>query len=278
MWVMKYTLDGWKMMDRALVRSVAARTGLGRKFISKENRISLLLKEISELKDMDMVLKGGTAINRIHLRDNARFSEDIDIDLLGNASIDEKINLIGSSLEKVQGFKIKGPRMMHLIARYDCYYQDEFDERDRIMLDFYMANADPVSVKVPERTLVTSSVIETNPSLFKVYSLEDLIAQKIMALGNRVEGKDVYDLFFALKLDFSREQLMEATELRAGLRNDERKAIEVIGSILERRELFQSNWSMIMNSTNHYIPRSKRPQWKAMISGLFDILELLTVK
>lgn len=261
------------MLDEHLIFSISARTGLGRKFISKEDRISLLLKIISEWEEWDIALKGGTAINRLYLGEKGRFSEDIDIDVFGPQRSKEKLEQIKGMMESISDFNIQGPRMMHLTARFDAYYTNEFGEKDRVRLDLYLANDRPWSVRPVERKIITSSIIQTNPSLVPVYSFEDLLAHKIVALGSRMEGKDLYDIHFSLERGIDRGLLKRALELRLSLRKYEHGVDDFIEDVIMRRDLFRRNWLQVMNNTNHFIPRSRRPEWRSFIDTTFDRLQ-----
>lgn len=64
-----------------------------------------------------------------------------------------------------------------------------------------------------EDVLVKSPFIETHPTILKVYSLEDLMARKFIAMYNRIGGKDIYDPFYCLDLDFDEEALFKALNL-----------------------------------------------------------------
>jgi len=261
------------MLDERRIRQLVASIGIGSKFISKDEKITILLKYIS--RSDDLIFKGGTAINRIHLKDRARFSEDIDVEFPGALSYDEKVSRVDDILKDVEGFEIKGPRQMYITFRYDAYYINEFGEKDRVMLDVLMSDHDLRCARPVERTIVDTVLVEGGSALVRTYSLEDLIAQKMMALWGRYEGKDVYDLFFALDLDFDPNILNEAIRIRLELDGDDRTVPEFIGDLVQRRERFLQKWVSLMNRTNHYIPRRLRPEWRGMIRGSFDKIEAL---
>ncbi len=53
------------MIDLDMLQLQAVKTGLGVKYLSKEEQISILLKQLNEIfSDDDVILKGGTAFNR----------------------------------------------------------------------------------------------------------------------------------------------------------------------------------------------------------------------
>ncbi len=260
------------MLELADIRRRVARTGLGSKYISKDEKISMILRQISDL-DMDIALKGGTAINRTYLRDNARFSEDIDLDLFGDIRIDKKIDLLRKKFEKIEGFEMSHPRLLYLTVRIDANYINEMGEKDRVMIDVYVPNSTPITVKPVEKRLIEGSIVQTRGVVLSCYSDIDLMAQKMLALDGRYEGKDVFDLFHSLKMDFDVLDLMKGLELRLELRKDQRNTSTFLTDLAEKRVEFMDRWSEMMNGTNHFIPRHLRPEWKGMINDLFDSIK-----
>lgn len=257
-------------MDEREIRRISARSGLGHKFISKEGRVTEILNWISRIEDLDLILKGGTAINRIHSGPDFRFSEDIDLDMVGKMTLDEKISMLKKEFEDIENFDVKGPRMLHLTGRFDLFYENEFGEKDRVRVDVYLPNKEVQSAVEPKREILQSMIIPGNACMINTYSLEDLFSQKLMALQGRIEGKDVYDLSTLLKKEIDGDLLLSAISKRLALRNDKRPHVEFLKDLENRREVFLSDWTMIMNTTNHYIPRDRRPQWRGIINSVFD--------
>ncbi|MCK5560091.1 MAG: hypothetical protein KAJ51_05835, partial [Thermoplasmata archaeon] len=64
-------------MELRQLRYLALKNGLSLNYISKDERLSILLTQLWEIFDTDVVLKGGTAHNRIYLSKLgvSRFSE-----------------------------------------------------------------------------------------------------------------------------------------------------------------------------------------------------------
>lgn len=73
------------MADPEILRYVSVKTGLGLKFLSKDEKISIALEQLRELFP-EVILKGGTALNRVHIIKSgvSRFSEDIDLDFVSD--------------------------------------------------------------------------------------------------------------------------------------------------------------------------------------------------
>jgi len=257
------------MADPEILRHISAKTGLGLKYLSKDERISIVLEQLRGLVP-DVILKGGTALNRVYLATLgvSRFSEDIDLDFVSDKDLDEKISAIKERVAKIKDFEMGDLRILHRTLRFDCYYMNEFGDKDRIIIEFYLTRTEFLKV---EDALVKSPFMETHPTIFKVYSLEDLMARKFIALYNRMEGKDIYDLFYCLDLDFDKEDLSKALNLmldfyrisQPGFRDD----------LMLRLEDARKNSYYIGNSTNHFIPRNLRPDWKIFIDTLILKIE-----
>lgn len=248
------------MADIEILRHVAAKSGLGLKYLSKDEKISMALEQIRELFP-EAILKGGTALNRVYLskKGAGRFSEDIDLDYPDISAVKEKI--FG-----LKGFNVQGPRLVRRIFRFDCFYANEFGDKDRIMIEF---NPDKQRFVSAGDILVKSPFIEAHSCIFRVYSLEDLIAKKLLALNSRTEGKDIYDVFYALEFDFDRKKVFQALDF----------AVEDRGmffkSILQKLKSAGENFAYIGNSTNHFIPASLRPDWKMFIGTLAQKIETI---
>lgn len=262
------------MFDTTILRRIAAKTGLGLNYVSKDEKISILLEKLRDLIS-DIVLKGGTAVNRVYLSKLgvSRFSEAIDIDFVADLSLDKKIKYLKEKIKGIEGFNISDARLLHRTLRFDCYYINELGQKDRIMLEFYIAKTKWRKI---DEILVKSPFVEAHPVIFKVYSLEDLIARKLIALHNRLEGKDMYDLFYLLNFKIDKEGLFEIlSDLLAFYKIDKNDFRE---KILLQLEKALRNVTYVGNSTNHFIPRTLRPDWTIFLATLKDKIEKLLAR
>ncbi|MCD6142955.1 nucleotidyl transferase AbiEii/AbiGii toxin family protein [Thermococcus sp.] len=250
-------------MDERMLKYTAAKTGLGLNYVDKEEKISLLLSQLWEIFGEKAILKGGTALNRVYLAriGVARFSEDIDIDYF-NGNVETSAREIVEGMKKIKGFNVKGPRVLHRTFRFDCYYINTFGNRDRVKVEFYLSRPPYIEAKVE---LVKSPFIDSYPTMFRVYSLEDLLAKKIVALYNRMEGKDVYDVFHVLNMEFEMDKFLKALELTLKFYHIEEDFWE---ELISRLSQARKNTCQIGNSTNHFIPKTLRPNWEELIESL----------
>ncbi len=262
------------MTDPELLRYLAAKSGLGLKYLSKDEKISVLLGEL-RTRFPDVVMKGGTAINRAFLTKSgvSRFSEDISLDFISESPLQEKIASISERMKTMPVFEIGGPHILHRTIRFDCQYTNEFGDRDRIMVEFYLTKTHAVKT---QDALVASPFIETHPTIFTIYSLEDLLARKLLALYNRGEGKDMYDVFYLLeeKIDCAAfDQALFFMQESYRVKSD-----SFSEDLIDKMHILRKNATYIGNSTNHFIPRQQRPDWRPFIDSLIQNLDRFFLK
>lgn len=262
------------MADPELLRYLAAKSGLGLKYLSKDEKISILLGEL-RTRFPDVVMKGGTAINRAYLAKSgvSRFSEDIDLDFISKRPLFEKISSITERMKTIPAFEIAGPHIHHRTLRFDCQYTNEFGDKDRIMAEFYLTKTRAVKTL---DALVSSPFIETHPTIFTIYSLEDLLARKLIALYNRGEGKDMYDVFYLLKEKIDCAAFDKALVFMQ--ENYRIKSNSFSKDLIDKMHILQKNATYIGNSTNHFIPRQQRPDWRTFIDSLIEDLDSFFMK
>jgi predicted nucleotidyltransferase component of viral defense system len=262
------------MADPEILRRYAVKTGLGLKYLAKDERISLALEQVRPLFP-DAIFKGGTALNRIHLAQMGvnRFSEDIDLDFVSGQTCEGKADRIKPAMRGLKGFDVAAPRTMNWTIRFDCGYLNEFGERDQIKIEFFVKDQRPAP---SEEVLVKSPFTEAHPSIVRAYTLEALMAKKLVALYNRTEGKDIYDMFYALDLPFDDGQFalaLAAAKGDNGLSDKPRFREE----LLEKLANAKKNSYYIGNSTNHFIPGRLRPEWKIFIDTLAKKIDRLPI-
>ncbi len=90
------------MADIEILRYLASKTGLGLKYLSKDERISIILEQLRDIFP-EVILKGGTALNRVYLAKVGvgRFSEDVDLDFVSSNGLNEKISTIKERIGEV---------------------------------------------------------------------------------------------------------------------------------------------------------------------------------
>jgi predicted nucleotidyltransferase component of viral defense system len=256
------------MMDVKLLRHLAARAGLSLNYVSKDHRLSLILAQLDPLFGADIALKGGTALNRIHLskKGTARFSEDIDLDFLPSGDLNGKISAISRKMERMTGFEVERGRLLHKTLRFDCRFTNDLGTRDRVMVEFNLSEGPGA---MAERVLIASPFTEVAACQLNTLSIECLLAGKFMALHDRTSGKDIYDVYYGLQTSFDKKTLLRAIDdRRMFLQMDE----GFFGTVVAKLEEVDPNQAR--DQTNHYIPKHLRTNWGDLTRSLRTKIEV----
>ena len=149
-----------------------------------------------------LCLKGGTAINKLFLKETPRLSVDLDFNATG-----EKARIIGERKEIKEkitkllreqdpGYNIKTETRYEQTAIH-ARYAPLFGSPRPVKLEISFVERFPVLGKV-EKELRLPVADEK----FKVatYAIEELAATKVRALYDRLKGRDIYDLYHISKL------------------------------------------------------------------------------
>ena len=255
-----------------MLRYLSVKTGLSLNYISKDEKVSYLLSQVWEIFGENVILKGGIALNRVYLSklNVSRFSEDIDLDYFGKGDLNERIKAVETKVKRIEDFNIRGPRVLHRTLRFDCHYTNELGNQDRVRLELYLSQ--PPYIK-SDLSLVKSPFVDTYPTLFKIYSFEDLLVRKLIALYNRMEGKDIYDVFYALKFDLKEKKFEEALNLILNFYKI--SGSNLFKELIKKLDEAKKNAKYIGNSANHFIPKNLRPNWIEIIESLKAEIENL---
>lgn len=237
-------------MNLRELRQLAARSELSLNYIAKDLIISRTLNKLQDTAGI--VFKGGTAINRVFLKKSGkmRFSEDIDIDLDTGKEPSQAIKETDRIVQKLKFFdKISRPRIMHSTIRYDLFYTNPLEHKDKVRLEFTVGKIN----RRHSRQLVNFGFVPSDPALLEVYGRDVLIRHKIECVLTRKEGKDIYDLYYLLEGGF-------------------KPGKHLAHKLAESLSLNDAEIKQLANSSNHYIPRNLRPDWSMLIRGLKEKL------
>ena len=199
------------MIQPGEIARLAHRLGLGDKTIGKDYVLTWTLLAIAESPlRHHLAFKGGTALKKIYVPDY-RFSEDLDFTLLDDIANDElaaavealsiwlhrevNITLAVRRVEVHQTgnpaiyLNYVGPLGGDLSSRF---FKTDFT-RDELLL-FPLVEA---PLRVPY-----SDCRSRNQTL-RVYSPEEILAEKLCALLGRTEPRDLYDVHYMLEHDLA---------------------------------------------------------------------------
>ncbi|MGB9728076.1 MAG: nucleotidyl transferase AbiEii/AbiGii toxin family protein [Nitrososphaeria archaeon] len=188
------------MIDRATLLRISKLTGL-KPFQQEKNYMqTILLKSIYSNVSRELVFKGGTALALLYGLN--RFSEDLDFTLDGTLELKRLVDEVKSDFEalgiraifrivedKTTSFSFRigaeGPLFTKEIER--CYIRVEVSRREKVI-----KNVVASEVRPPYPDIL--------PFIVVVMDLEEILAEKVRAIVKRVKARDLYDLWFLIKM------------------------------------------------------------------------------
>ncbi len=256
------------IIDEDVVRLRAAKEGLPADFIVKDAMLMELLRLMSASGILErMIFKGGTALNKIYFKENTRFSDDLDFDFSGNDWNSDYKWLIA---KKASFYSLEARRILRgKVFQIDYMYGTREDKKDRIRLDINIA-ANIKTIENIKSLDVVSTFVDTVVSNVRVYGFEDLLARKISALRDRIEGKDIFDTSFGIRMADA-IKLASAVSCMLSAHSKSESAYEFLSETIEKVK--SVDYKKVRNLTNQYIPIKNRPSdWKIMIDSLVEYL------
>ncbi len=253
-----------------LCRSVASSAGLPLDFAVKEFYIFNLLEGIAGgSSSKGLIFKGGTALNSVYLG-NKRFSEDLDFDMANGQGDKNTASYIESICSSIKGFTGTEVRRFHQTYMIEFMYSSPAGKRDRIRFDMRLGTKGRMLEK-PKTVTANSRFTGQSISGVLCYGLEDLVARKMNALEERMEGKDVFDVANAMAI-VDKNSLVKAIGHMLKDISKNISAEDFLRSISEK--LDAANPGMLSRATNPYIPVSSRPtSWRLLVMDLHAKIE-----
>lgn len=165
--------------------------------LTKEQKIAISLLSKSGLKDK-FYWTGGTLL--AHYYFHHRYSYDLDF--FSNKEIKfEEVNTLAQAIKEKGGFQSLS--FQRIYDRYEFLFSNDKDLR----IEFVFYNHEKKTLKKRRQYL----------GIF-IDSLEDIAANKYIALIDRGEPKDLFDLFYILtKGKITSQRLIKLTEKKFGL-------------------------------------------------------------
>lgn len=192
------------MLIRKDFEKIQRKTGYNLDLLEKVYHLTQILNEIqkSAILSANLTLKGGTALNFLYL-DISRLSIDIDFNYTGKITKENMMRIRPSiersvvSLGEALGYNVKERGSSYILSRHSLQYTTIRDTKDHIKVEINYLDRLPIGKLVTRRF---PSIFPDIP-MFSVttYSLEEITAQKIKACLERIESRDIYDLFCLLK-------------------------------------------------------------------------------
>ena len=143
-----------------------------------------------------LAFRGGTALHKLYLSPQPRYSEDIDLVQIRPEPIKETVQRLQAVLSFL-GESVVNPRRdgIRIIYRFDAEFTPTIKLRLKVEANTREHFTILGLIQFPFN--VNSSWYEGNCNL-TTYRLEELLGTKLRALYQRRKGRDLYDMYIAL--------------------------------------------------------------------------------
>ena len=183
------------MIEKEMLLEIGRKKGLTNKeYIEKDHFQDLFLFYLYK-KTNKFIFKGGTALYKIY--NLPRFSEDLDFSLVEHFSPDNAEKIIKEIAENSSNFKINSIKTTKdsLLIKLNC--SSILTKQNTLRIDINFKNKIIKGFNV--RNYI-SDYIDINPFSLRILKPEEIISEKIHAILNRKKARDLYDLFFLLRI------------------------------------------------------------------------------
>lgn len=192
------------MISREMLLEIGKKKGLvNKEHIEKDYFQDLFLFNLFK-KTNKFIFKGGTALYKLY--GLQRFSEDLDFSLFEDLDFKFIEDIMKSIVEKIPYFKIKSIKKIKdsilikiscegILTRYNSLRID-INFKNKVINGFDIKN-------------YVSEYVDINPFSLRMLTLEEIIAEKIHSIFMRDKARDLFDLFFLLRISKFDKRLVE---------------------------------------------------------------------
>lgn len=281
------------MIDKQEILDLSGRTGLDPNIIEKDYVLGWVLSGISynvNISD-DWIFKGGTCLRKCFF-ETYRFSEDLDFTLINNDHLDEEF--LVNSLKEVTNWiyeetGIESPPDLQRIELYNnlrgsisaegkINYIGPMRRRGtvpRVKLDLM---TDEVLVLEPiSRRVYHPYSDEPGEGIdIKCYCYEEIFAEKLRALIERLRPRDLYDIIHIYRQEKrpNHTVVLDTLRKKCAFRGIEIPTFESLDSRPERQEL-ESEWENMLAHQLRVLPKLDQ-FWKELLevfNWLFGVVK-----
>ncbi|MCX9083738.1 MAG: nucleotidyl transferase AbiEii/AbiGii toxin family protein [Candidatus Methanoperedens sp.] len=252
------------------IKEKARENGVPETTIEKDYALNWILKALNQQTDI-FVLKGGTGLRKVYF-ENYRFSEDLDFTMLksaGRSDIEQIIKKAIQAAKRDSGIN----------------FQDNIESEENIngyQIDIYFRifrrGGNPLRIKFditkPENeTMILPPVMKDifHPysddynSIACVYSIHEIMAEKMRSLFERTRARDVYDLWFISK-NIDMAQSFKIFPAKCAFK----KISPDFEDLLGRKQDFQDAWK---SSLGHQL--KPLPVFESVFNEVMDLMSII---
>ena len=191
------------MISSNLISKISRQEGISWAIVEKDYFLTLLLDGVSNnwLLKENLVFKGGTALRKAYFR-HYRYSEDLDFTLktpLNEKDLTNALEFVFAYLKKEHNadFNLKSIYNRKWFSDIKIQFTGIKGFKNSITLDIV---SDEMLVDAVDGKLFFNPYYQNKFSML-VYSLEEILAEKLRSLMQRTRVRDYYDVWFILTCD-----------------------------------------------------------------------------
>lgn len=260
----KRRVTGGTMISQNIITEVSEKENVGWLVVEKDYFLTLLLDGIanSNLKE-NLVFKGGTALRKIYFK-HYRYSEDLDFTLrapMKEKEIEELFKEIFEYLKNEYNseFTIRDFYSKKWFSDIKIQFVGLRGVKNTIALD--LMSDELVADKVEEKA-VFNPYYEKKFSV-SVYSIEEILAEKLRSFMQRTRVRDYYDVWYILTHEKGN---IDRSKLRKILvKKVEYKKLQLSDKLLDKSKVEQAR-SYYQRQLGHQI--DDLPSFDSMIADL----------
>jgi predicted nucleotidyltransferase component of viral defense system len=203
------------MIEKRLVQWYASDTGVDLDIVEREIALTYVLRVLSDHELLEcLAFKGGTAIRKLFLGSQGRFSLDLDFTALGNTNPEDLIlEIVGALHGKDHyGLEFDVPASDYYVSPDSCgadvTYRHSWTSKSRFGIQISL-RAQPLLPVQPMqlRRERYFDWLGVEPPLVPTLNLHEIIGEKIRAAAQRSRVRDVYDLYQLAGQRFDRSRV-----------------------------------------------------------------------
>jgi predicted nucleotidyltransferase component of viral defense system len=264
------------MINLDEVRKISAQVSLSNTVVEKDYALGWLLRGIQKhaSTNKSLVFKGGTCLKKCYF-DTFRFSEDLDFSYLGSDTLSATgltkiFREIAELIQDESGLEIpdksiqfeffSNPRGSESIQgsvkfRGPVRPQVGLNQMQRIKIDITL-----------DEPLVLPPILKPVEHLYSdipadgisalSYAYEEMFAEKVRALAQRLRPRDLYDvihLFRRMDLNFNRSLIFSTLASKCSLRGIQAPTFEFLESH-DNRQFLESEWEQQLKHQMPVLP------------------------
>lgn len=156
-----------------------------------------------------LLLRGGTALYKLHVSEPIRYSEDLDFVMINKGPIGPIYDAIRNKLDPLLGEPARDQKESMAIMTYT--FNTEFPPQKETHLKLEINYEEDFSVLDPlKKDFSVENQWFSGSTTIPTFKLNELMASKLRALFQRRKGRDLFDLWFTI----TREMLTPEEMLR----------------------------------------------------------------